>query len=376
MKLVKATIVLAFFAGFLLSPRLWINDGRLFPLISPIDGIPALTATTEIILISLFLGLSIFWIFYDNKAIGISLIGILLVILIQDQMRWQPWVYLYLLLLLPFLIQSTDKNIQPLLACLQWIVAGAYVWSGIHKFNPAFIDKTFAEMLHALGMNVSTGHWKETGYAIPFTEILIGVGLLIPTCRKIAVVLAILMHLFILFYLRPVVLNHNSVVYPWNIAMIIFVCLLFWGVPGNPLNPSPLRPNFLLALPLLLVWIFPALNFFGYWDHYLSFSLYSDKPSNYYIAVEKGEIDKIDKRFENYFANIPGLQGGELIDVNKWSYSELNVPFYPEMRLFKKLSKTFCELGIDEDKLVFLELSYSGHATHYTRFTCKETESR
>ena len=115
------------------------------------------------------------------------------------------------------------------------------------------------------------------------------------------------------------------------------------------------------------------LNFFGYWDHYLSFSLYSNKPSKFYIAIEKGEIHKIDNRFGNHFANIQGLQGGQLIDVDKWAFSELNVPFYPEMSLFKKLSVKFCDVGIDEDKLVFLELFYT-NSTLSNRFTCSEVQ--
>ena len=73
-----------------------------------------------------------------------------------------------------------------------------------------------------------------------------------------------------------------------------------------------------MVLLVSSVWIFPILNLFGYWNHYLSFSLYSNKLSRFYIAVEESEIHKIDKRFNNYFAKIPGLQGGEIIEIDKW----------------------------------------------------------
>jgi hypothetical protein len=131
----------------------------------------------------------------------------------------------------------------------------------------------------------------------------------------------------------------------------------------------------LTAIPVILVWVVPALNFFGLWDHYLSFSLYSNKPSTFYIAIEESEIQKVDKRFKNYFGGIPGLRGGQLIDINKWSYAELNVPFYPETKAFKKVSASFCELGIADDKLIFLELLHSKGQIHYNKFTCSELRS-
>src|SRR5690606_38751203 len=124
----------------------------------------------------------------------------------------------------------------------------------------------------------------------------------------------------------------------WNVAMVCFVFLLFWGVKENLfISVREISSNVLIVLVVVLVWICPILNLFGYWDHYLSFSLYSDKPSMFFIAVEQGEIHKIDKKLNNYFAEIPGLQGGQIIDVDKWTYSELNVHFYPEMKSFKKL---------------------------------------
>ena len=49
-KLIKASIVIAFFCGMLLSPHLWINSGRLFSMMSPIEGMPILAAPFDKIL--------------------------------------------------------------------------------------------------------------------------------------------------------------------------------------------------------------------------------------------------------------------------------------------------------------------------------------
>jgi hypothetical protein len=131
-----------------------------------------------------------------------------------------------------------------------------------------------------------------------------------------------------------------------------------------------------MAIPIALVWLFPILNLFGYWDHHLSFSLYSNKPSNFYIAIEESQVRKIDKRLKNYFVEIPGLQGGQIIEINKWTLFELNVPFYPQIRSFKKLSANFCSLDIDEEKLIFLELANVKGKHQYRRFTCKDLTHR
>lgn len=376
-QLIKASIVIAFITGVLFSPQLWINEGRFFPIIKPIDSIPALAAPFDIILLIVFIGLSVAWIFYNERRIGIVAIISLIAILAQDQMRWQPWVYLYLLMLIPYLTQSgKDDKKRSILICLQWIIAGVYIWSGIQKLNSNFLDGTFAQMFKASGVGLEFQSWRKAGYAVSLFEFSIGLALLIPKFRKIGMYAAIVTHVVILFYLSPIMLNYNSVVYPWNVAMICFVLLLFWGVKDNLfISIIEIRSSALMVSLIVLVWVFPILNFFGCWDHYLSFSLYSNKPSNFYIAVEESEIHKIDKRYASYFARIPGLQGGQIIEIDKWAFSELNTPFYPEMRSFKRLSVNFCNLGISEDKLVFLELFYVNRKAHYNKFTCKELKS-
>jgi hypothetical protein len=280
-------------------------------------------------------------------------------------------------MLLPYLIVPfTREPEKSILISLKWIIAGVYVWSGIQKLNPAFIDGTFVQVIKVSGIKTDFGGVRNLGYTIPVIELSIGLGLLIVKFRRVALIAAITTHALILVYLIPYVLNQNTVVYPWNVAMIFFVSLLFWDTKeDHRLSVREISRTSLTTIPVVLVWVVPALNFFGLWDHYLSFSLYSNKPSTFYIAIEESEIQKVDKRFKNYFGGIPGLRGGQLIDINKWSYAELNVPFYPETKAFKKVSASFCELGIADDKLIFLELLHSKGQIRYNKFTCSELQS-
>ncbi|MBX2969761.1 MAG: hypothetical protein KF803_10360 [Cyclobacteriaceae bacterium] len=371
-KLIKVSVLIAFVIGILFSQKLWLNTGRLLPNLELFDSMPILSYQFDRILLLLFVVAGLIWVFSERRIIGWITIIALIIMLLQDQMRWQPWVYLYLLMLIPFLFIS-NRNIDriAILTTLQWIIAGVYFWSGVHKLNQSFLDITFSQMTNVLGLNGNTHSWKKLGYIIPIIELSMGLTLLIPRFRRVGLYTAILTHIIILFYLSPVALNHNSVVYPWNVAMIVLLYLLFGDRPQKiPVTVSKVNFNLLKLVPVLFVWVFPIFNFFGYWDHYLSFSLYSDKTPKFYIAIEANEIHKIDKRFENYFAKIEGLQGGQIIDVDKWAYSELNVPFYPEMRLFRKLSSNFCRLDIDDNKLLFLELVRSNNKSHYAKFNC------
>lgn len=376
-KFAKAVIVVAFTVGILLSPKLWINEGRFFPVVKLFDSIPNPAAPFDLALPAVFVVLSLVWVFYDKKRIGLAALGCLAVMLCQDQMRWQPWVYLYLLMLLSYLIpfDRTERE-KSIITTLQWIIAGVYVWSGIQKLNPNFINGTFRLMVDAIGSADLPQHWMKIGYAVPLVECSIGLALLTSRFRRAGVYMAVATHIIILAGLGPLGLSQNTVVYPWNIAMVCFVLLLFWSPKENHI--ANLREVWSSKLAMMLVapvWIFPVLNFFGYWDHYLSFSLYSDKPSKFYIAIEQSELNKMDKRFEEYFVNIPGLQGGQIIDVDKWAFSELNVPFYPEVRCFKKLSMGFCEMGMNTDKVVFLELFKKGGQSGYNKFSCSDFEN-
>jgi len=378
---IRKTVSLFFLAGIFLSFKLWISN-RFFPLVPVSGNLPVLPHAVNYglaILLILLLGINLF---LERRVINFSLILILLILLIADQNRWHPWVYIYFLLLILlcfplqscFPPQSIEKQLN-LFSCLQLIIIGVYIWSGIHKLNPNFINITFYNILTNLFWFKSPELLrviKPFGYFIPVVEIGIGLALYFPQFRNIGVYTAIITHLFILIYLSPLGINSNSAVYPWNVAMICLAFLLFYKVKDKiQIAGQGIGQLYGIAI-ILLIYMLPILNFFGYWDHYLSFSLYSDKTKAYYIAIGEKELLKIDKRLATYFLPIKGLQGGQIIDVNKWCLGELNVPFYPESRVFKQVAKTFCTLGIQEDQLYFLEFELPLEKGKYTRFTCKD----
>ena len=347
----------------------------MFPLLPVLDIIPPFISPYDSILIFILatlLGINLlFWKNWTN----LLAISILCVLFVQDQNRWQPWAYIYFIFLIFFsFYKETAENRNYLAISFRLMIIGVYLWSGVHKLNTNFINQTFESILIDF-FDFQDKHFidtiKDVGYLIPIFEVSICVFLFIPKLRNIGVSMAIIAHIFILLYLSPLGINKNYVVFPWNIAMTFFVVILFYQT-SEKIDIFKFGEHKLgTILIAFLFYIFPFLNIFGLWDNYLSFSLYSSKTDNYYIVIAESQLNKVDERLAQYYLRVDGLQGGQIIDVGKWSTKELNVPFYPETRTFKKVAKTFCRLGIEEGQLYFLELN-AQEKGKYLRYICED----
>ena len=353
LSLVKKSLSLFFVIGIIMSYNLWIND-RDFPLFPIFDNLVfSKFWGWAIFLAQLMLLVSIF--FSNRKRLVLLIYVIFSLSLIQDQLRWQPWVYLYLLAFLPFLLLNKDEDNILGISYLQCLLIGVYIWSGIHKFNLNFIDIA-VENISVNFFRVSDLRTidliKSFGYIIPVFEILTGIFLWFSKTRRIGVLMAIFIHLFVLFYLSPFSMDGNYIVYPWNIEMIILVFLLFYKTENQinfGIERKPVKSVLIIAL--LLVLGLPIFNFIGLWDHYLSFSLYSEKTPNFYI-LSKNPIESE----REYILPIDGMYGGEIISVGYWADKELNVPIYPESRIYQSFADLYIKKGKDKD-LVFIESS-------------------
>ncbi len=304
----------------------------------------------------------------------LSVVSIITLIFL-DQTRLQPWVYIYIAMLVCLAIGYGNRQSEDiLLSCVQVICIGVYLWSGIHKINAGFLDNTFKLILETLFFikNRDLSVIKKFGYLIPTLEIICGLSLFFSRTRTVGICISIALHLAILVFVGPLGINRNQIVIPWNVAMIPIVFISFYKTENDIFrwdNTSKLKIVKLIIF--ILFWVMPFFNFLSLWDSYLSFSLYSDKVNKYFIAIEQTEINKIDKRLNSYFVELPNLRGGNLIEVDKWAMSDLNVPFYPEDRVFKQLSESFCKLGIDNEKLIFLKVSNYPRRDEYIPFKCK-----
>jgi uncharacterized membrane protein YphA (DoxX/SURF4 family) len=272
-------------------------------------------------------------------------LALVIVLALLDQCRWQPWAYQYSLMLATLAVfywkggrledESATLNICRL------IIASIYFYSGLQKLNSTFAAHVFPELLG--------GGWPfldSVGQVLakfpPILEASIGIGLLTRRLRNLAVLAAILMHLFILAEYGPFGYNHNTVVWPWNFAMISFDLILFWKADfafGDVLWRNPFAFQ---KVVLVLVLILPSLSFFGLWDSYLSWSLYSGNVDGANIFCSNKVAAQLPDYLERYVTHLPN--NNNRLSIGDWTMGELNIPGYPESRIYRRLGAEVCRL--------------------------------
>ena len=330
-------------AGVLLSPNLWIST-RSYPLTPFWDAVPPLSYPADYALFGLFVALVVGVGLVRGRAMGWLGIGALVLaafFVVQDESRLQPWFYQYSFMFAACCLYGLGRTgaLDALNTC-RLIVVATYFWSGLQKANASFIQNTHPWLVEPLTTRLP--EWAGSallsgGYAAPAVEAAIGVGLLTRRFRKLAVVGAVLMHAFIMLCIGPLGHDHNTVVWPWNFAMVAFVLILFWRAPDDPspstiLDPGRnLSPDFAFRAAVLILFAFmPLFNFFGLWDSYLSSGLYSGTSKQGYVLEWEG-------------SNWRGIRIGGV------SESELNTPAYPEESVFENVfAERWCEEGSEE----------------------------
>jgi len=330
-------------AGLLLSPNLWIST-RSYPLTPLWDAVPPLPYPADYALFGLLVVLVTSVGIARGHAIGWLGIGALVMaafFVVQDESRLQPWFYQYCSMLAAFCLFGLSRvGASDALNACRLIVVATYFWSGLQKANASFIQTTHPWLVEPLTTRLPD--WAGSallagGYAVPVVEAVISIGLLTRRFRRLAVMGALLMHAFIMLCIGPLGHDHNTVVWPWNFAMVAFVLILFWRAPDDTTPSTILDPgrNFstgfaFRAAVLVLFAFMPLFNFFGLWASYLSSGLYSGTSKQGYVLVWDS-------------ANWQSTRIGGV------SERELNTPAYPEESIFENVfAERWCEEGGEE----------------------------
>lgn len=344
-----------------LSHKLWLS-ARFYPLTPVLPFLKPIPSPFDAILFGATL------LALAASAITPRLIPIFAVLAVflalSDQSRLQPWFYLYVFLLLGVSFFSPN-------AC-RLIVASTYFWSGAQKLNAGFIDDVFPWMLepflrHLPARAIAAVH--PLSLAAPFVELIIGIALLSKKFRTGAIIAAVGMHVFIFLALSPWGQNYNHVVWPWNIAMASAVVILFWKIDEAPkqilFGEGPFH-----AATLLLFTVAPLFSFFGYWDHYLSSAMYTSNRNQGMIFFS----DKMFARLPGGIAEYAREETPDLdsINISEWSATELNVPPYPEVRIYKNVAKKICSYATEpgEVRLSITSKSTIGKSITGTSYSC------
>ena len=182
-------------------------------------------------------------------------------------------------------------------------------------------------------------------------EIFTGFGLLFRKTRKICICLALAMHGLILGLL--IAQNQNSVVWAWNGALVLMVVVLFWRNDTSIgrvfrswwAGTTGIRPSIIVAG---LYAVLPILSFWGWWDLYLSGAWYS---GNTPVAVVRVDGKVFERLAPTTKRQVFVTRSGErMLPIFEWSMAELNVPPYPEFRVYQQLTREICRFAEDKSQ--------------------------
>lgn len=341
---VKAATALGFAAGMLISPRLWCG-ARTFPRTPVFGDATILPDLASQLIYYLMIGLlAVVAILPRPRWAIAAFLGCLGVMWLDDQQRWQPWIYQYGLMLAALMLYPWRIAAGPggaaLNAC-RVIVAFIYIWSGIQKFNLSFFQIVGPWLLEPmLGRHV--GPMLPLVMPIPFVEALLGVGLLVRPLRPWAAAGAVAMHLFILWSIGPFFGGHhwNTVVWPWNVAMIVLVPMLFLRTPAGRFRQLLWPAGAFAKVVLILVGVMPALSFHEIWDKYLSAALYSGNTLNAMLEIPTSIRDSLPADIAD-ICEPAGEPGRWQLDYLAWTMADLNVPPNPARRVFRHTAAEF-----------------------------------
>ena len=341
-------ITIAFACQMSLSLHLWLPIDRHYPLFSllPFHYPIGLTALLNGLFL-LGLGLACLSVAWRKQALAVVLSCFFLLV-IEDVNRFQPWAYVYVTILSSMAWHLGRSNSQKLLASLQFILLMVYFWSGVHKLNVQFINDVFPWLI---GIFEATSWLKEfpsVGYSMGLFEMLIALLLFWPRARKSAVLLGVLLHSIILVLL--VADGWNSVVYPWNIAMILLLYTLFWSPQATAPHISKQHQPY--PFITLLFGFVPLLYLFHLVPNWIALSLYSGTTMECDLVVNEAGKSKC---FPNVLEE-EILDYGEywLLSLDVWGMQNLNVPPLASDATYKEVGRQFCTCAIDYDGYIIL----------------------
>jgi hypothetical protein len=341
--LLRTSVILGLLAGFALSPKLWVSS-RFYPLTPVWSFLNPFSFPADYVVLFALVALLLALIFAPRREIFAAVFVLITVLALQDQSRWQPWFYQYVFMLLAIALAGSGPQEAAFNTCCL-VIAATYIWSGLAKLNPNFVSDifpAFAEPFIAKGPAQAQWLVPRLAFVAPFLECAVGVGLLIRRIRPWALFCAMVMHAFILIALGPLGRSFNAVIWPWNLAMIAFLLILFFRRAEKPaLRDIVWGRGFVFQkVVLILFGILPALSGFHLWDDYLSSALYSGNVDSGVIYLSDDAFESLPDKIEDYvFEEGPNLSS---LDINHWSFLEMNVPAYPEARIFRNVTRQIC----------------------------------
>lgn len=354
----KTAVILAFCIGLLMSSRLWIGP-RSYPPAPVFGTLPLIEGVTAYgLFAALFVFAAAALISPKPQKFIAAFLAIITVLCFFDQTRWQPWVFQYSFLLATLALFSWDSDDvdgqKRTLNIARLIIASTYIFSGLQKMNLNFVENDFPWLVQPI-TNVfpsSSDLFHYFGLAVPFVQVAFGIGLLTKRYRRVSLLAAVSMHLFILAMFGPAGLDWNNVIWPWTTAMALFDILLFAGKAEFSFHEVVWTKHRYHAAVLVVFAIFPFLSFFNYWDSYLSAALYSGNLTEAQIYTTDAGKASLPAAIRSRLVHTSS--DTNVLNIQRWAIEDLNVTPYPETRVYRRIAKDVCNQLRDPAQLVLI----------------------
>ena len=130
-------------------------------------------------------------------------------------------------------------------------------------------------------------------------------------------------------------------VWPWNVAMMVFVVVLFGRTrqvqPWHILWP---RRCLVARVALVLFGVMPLFNFFERWDTYLSAALFSGNEPSARVYISQRVYDRLWPEVTTAYVTLRVDAASDdpcpyEVDFLRWAMDEMNVPYYPAERVWQ-----------------------------------------
>jgi predicted DCC family thiol-disulfide oxidoreductase YuxK len=343
----KTTVVLGLCLGLAMSSPLWIGP-RSYPLAPLFDFLPDLGHPIDgALFAALFAFAGAMLLSPKPQKFMAAFLAVLVIFCLLDQTRWQPWVFVYAFLLATMALFCWDPEDiagrNRALNIARLIMAGTYLFSGLQKANPNFIQNDFpwivSPLTDAVPAVVPALHWL--GSAAPFIQVAFALGLLTRRFRQVSLIAAVAMHVFILAAFGPLGLDWNPIIWPWTAAMAVLDILLFTSKQEFSWRDVVFSGrHFYHAAVFVVFMVLPWLSFVNLWDSYLSGALYSGNLTEGVIYLnDRGRLS-LPQGIQAYLTH--ASDNTNVINIARWAIEDLNVTPYPEVRVYKKIAMDIC----------------------------------
>jgi hypothetical protein len=319
-----------------LSWPLWVDRSD-FPRIPFVRNLPILPAWISWLTALLFMSslalttAGVAW----RRMLALSL-GILAILVIQDQNRLQPWIYQFALSALALVATPGPQA----LGLARFFNVAMYFHSGLSKWDESFARFMGPRFLSAafLPLGIDPAAWNYLAREIavrlmPGAEIAVALGLCFRRTRTIALVGAVLIHATLIWILSPFGLDQSAIVLVWNGALIAENIVLFRRVVPEAAEKTSSAPWVSFTrLVFMIIAILPFAERRGLFDAWPSFAYYASHVEQTRVWTF-GDDSGLPPEARKLLDRMGPKEVPRGLRLTDWSRAVRGVPIYPQARV-------------------------------------------